>query len=71
MGKRESALDELRRKVAAEVPPELVEREMIKVLACAIDGFAKREHRLRAVIQDLLAERRAGEPYNTTPQLRH
>jgi hypothetical protein len=68
MSKPESALDELRRKVAAEVPPELVEREMIKVLACAIDGFAKREHNLRGVIRRLLAERRA---YNTTPQLRH
>jgi hypothetical protein len=70
MSRRESALDELRRKVAAEVPPELVEREMIKVLACAIDGYAKREHRLRAVIRCLLAERGPGEPY-TTPQLRH
>ena len=71
MNKRESALDELRRKVAAEVPPELVEREIIRVLACAIDGFAEREHRLRAVIQRLLAERRAGAPHNTAPQPLH
>ena len=37
MNGQEKLLADLRRKVAALVPPELVEREMIKVLACAVD----------------------------------
>jgi hypothetical protein len=71
MTKQEERLADLRREVAALVPPELVEREMIRVLACVIDGAVRREVRLRAIIRYLLAERRAGEPCSTTPPLRH
>jgi hypothetical protein len=54
--------------MAALVPPELVECEMIRVLACAVDKSVQREHRLRAVIRYLLAE--LIDLNNTTPQQR-
>jgi len=61
MSKQAELLAELRRKVAARVPPEIVEREMIKVLAQVIDDAMEREARLRAIIRHLVAERRADD----------
>jgi hypothetical protein len=68
MTQQEELLADLRRKVAAEVPPELVEREMIKVLAVVVDGLCREKVRLRAVIRHLLTERRASESDNATPR---
>jgi hypothetical protein len=61
MSKQDELLAWLRRKVAAKVPPHLVERQMIRVLAVAIDDALQREARLRAIIKFLLAERRADD----------
>jgi len=71
MTKQEELLADLRREVAALVPPARVEREMIRVLACVIDEAARREVRLRTIIRYLLTERHAGEPRSTAPPLRH
>jgi len=62
MATRDPIIEELRRKVAAKVLPECIDREIIKVLQTVIANLQAERFRLQRAVRILLEEKGVKDP---------